>query len=299
MALVSGGDDVGVSACVVAAAVAGRRLGISTRVGRAFGGPVSAMALSFAASSTNLLPTDAPIVPAVRDLAVKFATPCLLLDADLGEICETSGPLLRVFVVAAALTTLASLAAWRLAAPSLRATLGSDAPGIAAALLAKNVGGGVNFIAVAKTCGVSPEAAATALAVDNVMALVYFPAVAAIAGSDYARGTGGARAVSDPTPPGALLEAVFAVLVVLVLAERLAPNAQLPAGTLLAVLGATVAPRKLRDSVAPAAANVADALLYVFFSAAGCAGGSIAACARAAGPPLFLFLGAAHARHRL
>lgn len=296
--VVSGDDEVVVGASLVGAAALGRHLGSSTRWGRALGGPVTAMALTFAASSAAFLPTDAALVPTLRDAAVKLATPLLLLDADVGEIRRTSGPVLRAFCAAAAATIAASCLAWVVAGPSLIATLGSDAPKAAASLLAKNIGGGVNFVAVALATGMSPEAQATALAVDNVMALAYFPAVSAYAGSDLGAIASTASAATQPTVDAPdLLHATLAALVILALAQRLAPSASIAASSALAVAAATLGPRGLRRSLAPAAAVLAEALLYVFFAAAGCAGGSIAACAKAAGPPLFAFLACLYVGH--
>ena len=52
---------------------------------------------------------------------------------------------------------------------------------IAAALLAKNIGGGINYMAVCSCLNASPESIAAGLCVDNVMALVYFPLVSVLA----------------------------------------------------------------------------------------------------------------------
>jgi len=52
---------------------------------------------------------------------------------------------------------------------------------IAAALLAKNIGGGINYMAVCSCLNASPESIAAGLCVDNVMALVYFPLVSLLA----------------------------------------------------------------------------------------------------------------------
>ena len=56
-----------------------------------------------------------------------------------------------------------------------------DGVKIAAALLAKNIGGGINYMAVCSCLNASPESVAAGLCVDNVMALVYFPLVSVLA----------------------------------------------------------------------------------------------------------------------
>eukprot|EP00957_Ditylum_brightwellii_P201445 15325682-Ditylum_brightwellii.AAC.1 len=58
---------------------------------------------------------------------------------------------------------------------------GGDGMKIAAALMAKNVGGGVNYIAVCNSLQASPNAVAAGLCVDNIFALIYFPIVSALA----------------------------------------------------------------------------------------------------------------------
>lgn len=68
--------------------------------------------------------------------------------------------------------------------------LGVDAWKTASALTAKNIGGGLNFMAVAGQLNVSPQAIAAALTVDNILGLVYFPSLAFI-------GRGAARDVQS------------------------------------------------------------------------------------------------------
>ena len=58
---------------------------------------------------------------------------------------------------------------------------GRDGTIIAAALLAKNIGGGINYIAVCACLGASTESIAAGLCVDNVMALLYFPITSLLA----------------------------------------------------------------------------------------------------------------------
>lgn len=99
------------------------------------------------------------------------------------------GPLLASFTIASLGTLLGSILAISL--PQVRNTLQSSLGGgfggnndgiiIAAALLAKNIGGGINYMAVCACLGASAESIAAGLCVDNVMALVYFPYVSYLA----------------------------------------------------------------------------------------------------------------------
>lgn len=300
---VSADDDVGVAVCLVGAAVVARRLGTQTRFGRAMGGPVTAMALTFSLSSASIMPSDASLVPVVRDGTVKLATPLLLAGADARDLMRTSGPFLRCFCVAALVTLASSAVGWLVAGRSLAASLGArDASAAAAALLAKNIGGGVNFAAVAQATRMSPQAQATALAVDNVMALVYFPAVSAAAGNvlgDLDQKNVMPTNTSTRVDATGLLDATLAGLLVLAAAQRLAPSATLPAATLLALVCSTISPRSLKQAIGPPAAVLSESVLYLFFATAGCAGASIAACAKASGPHLLLFLLCLYGGHTL
>ena len=92
---------------------------------------------------------------------------------------------------------------------------------IAAALLAKNIGGGINYIAVCRSLNASPTAVAAGLCVDNIFALVYFPVTSALAKrypdlalgmESFANGTNGANGAngspSSPPPTSPMIAAV-------------------------------------------------------------------------------------------
>ena len=291
-------DDVGVAAALVGAAVVGRRLS-DVPIFTHLGGPVTAMALSFGASSLNILPESARATNNLRDIAVTMATPCLLLEADVAELRKSAGPLLGAFIVAAIGTTLAATVAWFVTKRWL-SVLGSDAVKVAAALAAKNIGGGVNFAAVSAALGASPSSQAAALCADNVMALVYFPLCAILAGSTSPVPKDSSfleEKLKDPVTPKTLLEAAWTALLLLAAADRIGPR--LPMATLLALAVAAIAPSKFKRSVAPAATCAADALLYVFFASAGAAGGSARGLLRSSGPPLLAFLTILYLGHTL
>ncbi|CAM9700707.1 unnamed protein product, partial [Heterosigma akashiwo] len=54
---------------------------------------------------------------------------------------------------------------------------GTDVWKLGAALAAKNIGGGLNFVAVADSLSISPTDISLGLAVDNLLGLMYFPFV--------------------------------------------------------------------------------------------------------------------------
>ena len=305
-AIVAPTDDVGNACALVGAALAGRSLGTRTKVGRALGGPVAAMALTFAASSIGALPANARAVSGIRDAAVQLATPLLLLDADPRALLETSKPYVKAFAVAVVGTLCATAIGARFVLPALASALGSaDAVGSIASLSAKNIGGGVNFCAVAATLRISAVAQSVALAADNVMALVYFPLCNWLAGDrdpspDAASEAETAAAVVDA---GSLLAALGTALGILAAASRLSPRAPLPAATLCALGLAAVLPSakesRNRRRLDRAANVLSETLLYLFFAGAGAAGGAAGACLVDAGPALLAFLGFLYAGHTL
>ena len=305
-ALVSASDDVGNACALVGAALAGRSLGTRTKVGRALGGPVSAMALTFAASSIGALPANARAVSGIRDAAVQLATPLLLLDADPRALVATSKPYVKAFAVAVVGTLCATAIGARFVLPALASALGrADAVGSIASLSAKNIGGGVNFCAVAATLRISAIAQSVALAADNVMALVYFPLCNWLAGDrDPSPGQAASEAeTAAVVDAGSLLAALGTALGILAVASRLSPRAPLPAATLCALGLAAVLPSakesRNRRRLDRAANVLSETLLYLFFAGAGAAGGAAGACLVDAGPALLAFLGFLYAGHTL
>ena len=306
-ALVSASDDVGNACALVGAALAGRSLGTRTKVGRALGGPVAAMAITFAASSIGALPANARAVSGIRDAAVQLATPLLLLDADPRALVATSKPYVKAFAVAVVGTLLATAVGARFVLPALASALGrADAVGSIASLSSKNIGGGVNFCAVAATLRVGAVAQSVALAADNVMALVYFPLCNWLAGDrDPSPGQAASEAetAAAVVDAGSLLAALGTALGILAAASRLSPRAPLPAATLCALGLAAVLPSakesRNRRRLDRAANVLSETLLYLFFAGAGAAGGAAGACLVDAGPALLAFLGCLYAGHTL
>ena len=74
-------------------------------------------------------------------------------------------------------------------------TIVRPCPKLAAALTAKNIGGGLNYVAVASTLGVSPPALSAGITADNFFALLYFPLVSWLGG--LAPTAGGGKVEQD------------------------------------------------------------------------------------------------------
>ena len=97
-------------------------------------------------------------------------------------VARTTEPLYLSFALAAMGTLVASTLAWLLLKRPLLVAMGEDnALKIAAALMARNIGGGLNYIAVCTSLQASPTAVAAGLCADNIWGLVYFPFISYLA----------------------------------------------------------------------------------------------------------------------
>jgi len=272
-----------------------QKLGSSTTVGRLLGAPVTAMGLALGLASCRILPAGGTMASkSLQKLCLQLATPSILLGADVRQAARQGGPLLLSFAVAALATLGAARVAWSVAGNGLTTALGTDGAKIAAALLAKNVGGGINYMAVCQTLKVSPTAVAAGLCVDNVFALIYFPVTSALASryEDMEESVVDDKPVSSPPPPDDWIYNLSTVLALsfslLWLSERLAGAAwSLPVCTALTVALASIANLQPLQAASNALGMVC---LYLFFATAGAPGIAVATSVRASIVPLSLFL---------
>jgi len=172
------------------AAAAGLQLEKNTAVGKALSGPVCAMLFTAVLTNIGVLPASGSVhLTNLQGFVVKLATPLLLLGADLNKIFKETGVLLKAFLVGTLGTLLGSALGFSLFAPSLRA-LGVDGDSwkIAAALTAKNIGGGINFMSVCGALNVQAATIGAGLAVDNLLGLLYFPLISWLGRNHYGDG---------------------------------------------------------------------------------------------------------------
>ena len=138
-ALASLGDDEwSVFAVLSVAGAVGYRLGLQG-VGRTLSGPICAMALTFGAASCGVLPPASPMVGAAQLLAVRMATPLLLLGANLRAIARRASTLLPAFLLGTFGSLLGSTLAAVALRPALTAAMGPAGLKVVCALAAKNV----------------------------------------------------------------------------------------------------------------------------------------------------------------
>ena len=303
--LIAADDTWGNWAVLTGMAASSQVLGKETSIGRLLGPPVTAMACTFALASIGVLnPGGTVAAKSLQLLALNLATPLILLGADFRDAARRCGPLLVSFMTASAATLIACLVGWQLAGPSMTAALGRDGLVIAAALLAKNIGGGINYIAVCNTLNASPSAVAAGLCIDNIFALIYFPATSALAaGKPDVEAETDMLLKSSPESGSSMTVQSISTVVCLAcaliwLGERIGgPSGSLPVCTLLTVLLASRVPSKWLAPLRQSADSLGTLGLYIFFATAGAPGIAVADSVRASLIPISIFLGSLYTIH--
>lgn len=281
-------------AALACCAAGGQMLGKQTRVGRALSAPVVTMLLAALLLNLGVLPVASPAIPPLQAAATRVATPLLLLGADLRIVLGSTRRLTVAFVFASLATVVGALVAWTLVGQWMPA----NGWQLAAAIAAKNVGGGMNYLAVLDTYGASASLLALGLSADNLLGLLYFPLNSWLAdrfGSDRediaeANGRPGQRSAperrtasksepSDLLTLPSLTRAVAVSLAVVAASQLAFPAAPVPAAAALSVFLATAMPRTMQP-LAPAGTALGSLALYSLFAAAGASGGTLRSVAR-------------------
>lgn len=276
----------------------------NTTVGKALSAPLVTMAAGLAVANFGLLPFASPVYDAVNRRAVPLAVPLLLFDSDLRRVVRDTGTVLAAFFAGAVSTIVGTLVTVPLV--SLRSLPHQEGWKIAAALMARHIGGAVNFVAVAETLQVTGTTITAAIAADNVVVALYFAGLFFLAESGTDDEVVNVDAnndldASDPEDYSSLSEPVtlfslgtsLTAASALVWVGELSTKLLLPPGTsslplvsVLTVCCATAFPSFFR-SLRSAGTCLGVLFMQYFFAASGAAG-SIALVLRKA-PSLFLF----------
>jgi uncharacterized membrane protein len=318
MPLIGATDAWGNWAALTGIATVSQVLGKSTRIGRLLGPPVTAMAVTFAMASIGVLnPGGTAAAKALQLLSLQLATPLILLGADLRDGVQRCGPLLLSFAVAAMATLIACLVGWFLTGSLLQGALGKkDGLAIAAALMSKNIGGGINYVAVCRSLNASPAAIAAGLCVDNIFALIYFPVTSALGSGrpDVAHlteqqkdetiqlldGIGEDAEKEEPLSIQTVSTVLSLSAMLLWMGDSIGGAAgAVPITTVLTVLFASRAPSKFIKPLQDPAHVLGTTCLYLFFATAGAPGIAVADSVRASLIPLSLFLTMLYGIHGL
>jgi len=141
-------------------------------IGKALSAPLATMALALTVANLGLVPFVSPVYAMVNRFLVPLAVPMLLFDSDLKRVVSDTGSLLACFFLGAFATVCGTLVAYALLPLT---ALGPDVGWrVACALMARHIGGAINFVAVAETLHVGGTAVSAAIAADNVVVALYF-----------------------------------------------------------------------------------------------------------------------------
>ena len=149
-----------------------------TKWGRELSSALIATLCGLLLSNVGIIASDAPQYAVVNSYLLPLAIPMLLFSADLQRVLRDTGQLLPVFVVGAAATVLATLAAITIVPLS---PLGPNGWKIAAALCARHIGGAINYVAVTVATNAGQAAVSAGLAADNLICAIYFSSLYALA----------------------------------------------------------------------------------------------------------------------
>jgi uncharacterized membrane protein len=204
--------------------------------------------------------------------------------------------------------------------------MGKDGLKVAAALLAKNVGGGLNYVAVCRSLDVSANAVAAGLCVDNIFALIYFPMTSVLAAGrkDVTEDLEQSTTIEQEGKVGEDMNAcvvqiddddddddddeiqlstekVSAVLTMGAIVTWLGgfiggQSGGLPVATLMTILFTVFFPR-IAQSLSKTGEALGTSLLYLFFATAGAPGLAIADSVKTAFIPLGIFLSLLYGIH--
>ncbi|KAK9835862.1 hypothetical protein WJX74_009704 [Apatococcus lobatus] len=278
-----------------------------TRVGRELSGPLVSTLVGLAFSNLGVIPASAPAVyGTVNKFLLPLAVPMLLLAADMRKVITHTGQLLAAFIVGAVGTTLGTLVAFKLVPLT---SLGADGWKVASALMARHIGGAVNYVGVADSLAMGPSAQTAGLAADNLVTALHFVALFQLArhippdqqeeGSsvpaggkrqpEHKQGQGGRAPSGIQVLEGATAVALSALICYVGNQWAVALNlggASIPIITALSVVLATLIPNLLQPLVA-SGEGLAAIIMSLFFATVG-ANGSIHTVITTA-PALFLF----------
>eukprot|EP00898_Chlorokybus_atmophyticus_P008337 jgi/Chlat1/8504/Chrsp80S00639 len=300
--LISPADTWGVWAALLAASATGL-WSEKTEWGRRLSGPLVSTLAGLVLSNVGIAPSSASAYKVVNKFILPLAVPLLLFSADLRRVLRETGRLLLAFVLGSFATLAGTLTALKLL--PLR-SLGEDGWKVASALMARHIGGAINYVAVADSLALSPSVQAAGLAADNLACALYFATIFSIpllSSDPSSRNTPNTNNTTQQldTPiidealaavtPLDLSKSLAAAALFCVAGVRLAAalnyrGGDIPCITAITVALATLIPKEL-SRLSPAGDLLSTVLMHVFFVTVGMEG-SIANVINTA-PALFLW----------
>ena len=267
-------DYLFTTASLCSAAATGAYIGNNTAFGKKLSGPVCSMLMGYVLKINPIYSANLEITGSIRLIVSALATPMILQGANLSAIRNTFNTLLKPFVTVAFVTIFGGFVAAKLFLKN------EILKPLSAALIAKNIGSGINYIATCQTLGVSPHLQSQGLVVDNVLAFIYFPIVH-IFGDRYTQKRNMKEEEGAPTDFSTedvktSLALTFAILATshieaefwsTILEGVDSSRLFLPIATVFSILTATFL--NFKSNVVNAGNFIGQCLLYIFFASAG------------------------------
>ena len=145
-------------------------------------GPVVALCIAMLLANLRIMPAHADVYDTVQDSLVPLALPLLLFRANLFHIVRSTGWLFVAFQIAAVGTVVGAITAALLLRDSV-----DEVPQVTAIMTASYIGGGVNFVAVARSYQISENTTDPLLVADNFIMAGAFMTLLLICRSRWAR----------------------------------------------------------------------------------------------------------------
>jgi uncharacterized membrane protein len=145
-------------------------------------GPVMALLMAMGLANLRIMPPQSPVYDTVQDSLVPLALPLLLFRAHVLHIVRSTGWLFVAFHLASVGTVVGAI----VATVTLQHRVECPAE-IAAIMTGSYIGGGVNFIAIKNSYGMSENIASPLLVADNFIMAGLFVVLLLICGSRWAR----------------------------------------------------------------------------------------------------------------
>jgi len=253
------------------------------------------------AANCGVIPHHSFAYDAITGVMLPMAIPLLLFTADIRRVVRGSAMVLPAFALGALGGVLGAVGAF--AAIPMRA-LGEDGWKIASALMARHIGGAVNFVAVANALGIDHTIMGAALCADNVMNAAYFAVLFRIAkgvmpsenvGKEFSsKGDDGRGIEGESEGKFSVMSASYALTLAAAVgfAAKSATRAfgwsgmEIPISTFVTVALATAMPKRLA-TIARSGESIATLVMQAFFVSVG-ASGSIRHMIETA-PSIFFF----------
>lgn len=143
----------------------------STKIGKALSAPLATMAAALVMANLGIIPFSSPIYTSINQILVPLALPLLLFESNMRNILCSTRSLLLAFVVSCISTVFGTILSYMIIPLS---SLGSDGWKVASALMARHIGGAINFVAVSDTLGIKGTHISAAIAADNIVVALYF-----------------------------------------------------------------------------------------------------------------------------